>query len=409
MLYGYCLQRFFIGFLLAVLPVHSVLAQDAVQPDLLSFANGVLPLSISTGDAALRVDMSSAIGLIDGDPRGFVVTAKPGAQSDIVEIVYALPAMTRFDRFAVPHIAETPSPYQTFFKNVEILGASESVDGPYVTLASAQLSVPSEKGAETGLTLAADQPEVLWIKLRLGDGINVEQDKTFFEFSEVIGNGRQQVPEMSEGFSGVWKGRGVAIELDQYEASVTGCYDSDGILSGSVEGNILRAMGQNAAGIPAQFIMIATADGSLRGLRSTNGAPFKPYDGEASDSVPVCLPTEPPALGCGAIIHGIGFDYDSDLIRPQSGPILAAMHDDLSTKTGGTIQIVGHSSSEGAADYNRDLSQRRAEAVVAALVERGLDSSRISAVGRGEEEPIASNNDEAGRSMNRRVEILCAD
>ncbi|MEQ8479601.1 MAG: OmpA family protein [Hoeflea sp.] len=375
----------------------------------MSFANGVLPLSISTGDAALKVAMTSAVGLIDGDPRGFVVTAKPGGQSDIVEIVYALPALTRFDRFAVPNITETPSPSQTFFKHIEILGAVESVDGPYVTLASAQLGVPPEKGAETELTLSADQPEVLWIKLRLGDGINVERDKTFFEFSEVIGNGTQQVPPMSAGFSGVWKGRGVAIELDQHEASVTGCYDTDGLLNGSVDGNILRATGQNAAGIPSQFILIAAADGSLRGLRSTNGAPFKPYDGEPSDSAPVCLPAEPPALGCGAIIHGIGFDHDSDRIRPQSEPLLAAMYDDLSATGGGKIEIVGHSSSEGAADYNRHLSQRRAEAVVAALVERGLDPSRLSAAGRGEDEPIASNNDEAGRSMNRRVEIRCAD
>ena len=406
---GKSLQKILMCLLLAAVPIHFALAQDAARPDLLSFANGVLPVSISTGNADLRVEMASAIGLIDGDPRGFVVTAKPGAPSDIVEIVYALPALTQFDRFAVPNITETPSPSQTFFKHVEVLGSGESVDGPYTTLASGQLNVPSEKGVETELMIAADQPEVLWIKLRLGDGINVERDKTYFEFSEMIGNGRQQVPALSEGFSGVWKGRGVAIELAQDGASVTGCYDTNSQLTGTVEGNILRALGQNPAGIPSQFIVIAAADGSLRGLRSTNGAPFKPYDGEVSKSAPECLPAEPPALGCGTIIHGIGFDYDSDLIRPQSEPILAAMHDGLSMEYDGTIQIVGHSSSEGAADYNRDLSHRRAEAVVAALVERGLDPSRISAAGRGEDEPIASNIDEAGRSMNRRVEIRCAD
>ncbi|CAN0602472.1 unnamed protein product, partial [Ectocarpus sp. 12 AP-2014] len=72
------------------------------------------------------------------------------------------------------------------------------------------------------------------------------------------------------------------------------------------------------------------------------------------------------------------------------------------------IQIIGHSSSEGADDYNRDLSQRRAASVADALVARGLDVGRTAAVGKGEDEPIASNDDEAGRSLNRRVEISCS-
>lgn len=81
-------------------------------------------------------------------------------------------------------------------------------------------------------------------------------------------------------------------------------------------GNVLRAIGANNAGIPSQFVLIATEDGAIRGLRSTNGAPFKPYDGDASSKPPKCLPQEPPTLGCGSIVHGIGFDFDSDVIRP---------------------------------------------------------------------------------------------
>ena len=395
--------------LLAVFSTQSVHAQDSSRIDLVTFAHGVLPVSINTGDALLGMKISDAIGVIDGNAGSHILTPKPGTPSDVVEIVYALPAPTRFDRFAIPNVTETPSPSQTFFKHVEVLGAVESVEGPYTLLASAQLATHAERGLETELTLVADQPEVLWISLRLRDGINVERDKTYFEFSELIGNGTQQVRELSKGFNGVWRGRGVAIELAQDGASVTGCYDKTSLLTGTVEGNVLRALGKNAAGVPSQFIVVAAEDGSLRGLRSTNGAPFKPYDGEASKSEPVCLPAEPATLGCGAVVHGIGFDFDSDHIRQQSDPILNAMHDGLHRESGTTIQIIGHSSSEGAADYNRDLSRRRAEAVVAALVARGLDPSRISASGHGEEEPIASNDDEAGRSMNRRVEVRCVE
>lgn len=162
------------------------------------------------------------------------------------------------------------------------------------------------------------------------------------------------------------------------------------------------------AGIESQFLLMVDQDGALRGLRSANGAPFKPHDGEMSADAPVCLPPEPQVPGCGAVMHGIGFDFDSDVIRPSSQPILASLHEGLSAEQSAEIQIIGHSSSEGADEYNRDLSQRRANSVVTALVALGLDAGRISAVGRGEEDPIASNDDEAGRSLNRRVEVRCS-
>ncbi|MEO0372712.1 MAG: OmpA family protein, partial [Pseudomonadota bacterium] len=206
----------------------------------------------------------------------------------------------------------------------------------------------------------------------------------------------------------VWRGRGVKLELEQEGATVTGCYDGNAKLSGTVHGNVLRALGQNDAGISSQFILVADADGSLRGLRSTNGAPFKPYDGAASDAVAACLEPEPPKLGCGSVLHGIQFDFDSDVIRPSSKVLLGDLYNGLSEAGAASVQIVGHSSSEGADDYNRDLSERRAVSVVAALVALGMDGSVMSAVGRGEDEPIASNDDEAGRSLNRRVEVRCS-
>jgi len=390
-------------------PVRPALAQDAEPvPDLMSFAHGVLPISIESGDAPLRVEMTAAIATIDGNNSGFIVTPKPGTTSDVVEITYALPALTRFDRFAIPNVLETPSPSQTFFKNVEVSGSAFSPNGQFVPLATGELSTHSGRGDITELTLVADQPEVLWVKVRLWGGIDVQRDKTFFEFSELIGNGAQRETALAETFNGIWAGRGVKIEMAQEGATVTGCYDGKSELTGTVEGNVLRALGHDPAGVPAQFILITTKEGALRGLRSSNGAPFKPYDGEISTNAPVCLSPEPPTLGCGAILHGIGFDYDSDVIRPGSQTLIESLFEGLSNDGGSGILIVGHSSSEGQADYNRDLSQRRAQSVVRALIALGLDPSQISATGRGEDEPIASNNDAAGRSLNRRVEVHCA-
>lgn len=70
------------------------------------------------------------------------------------------------------------------------------------------------------------------------------------------------------------------------------------------------------------------------------------------------------------------------------------------------IRVEGHTDSTGAADYNLGLSQRRAQSVRDLLVDRGIGPGRITTEGLGEEYPVASNNTDAGRQQNRRVEII---
>jgi outer membrane protein OmpA-like peptidoglycan-associated protein len=69
------------------------------------------------------------------------------------------------------------------------------------------------------------------------------------------------------------------------------------------------------------------------------------------------------------------------------------------------IEVAGHTDSVGAADYNQRLSERRASAVANYLGSRGVMRDRMIVVGAGESRPIASNDTEAGRAQNRRVEI----
>ncbi|MGB5736222.1 MAG: OmpA family protein, partial [Thiohalocapsa sp.] len=70
-----------------------------------------------------------------------------------------------------------------------------------------------------------------------------------------------------------------------------------------------------------------------------------------------------------------------------------------------TARVEGHTDSSGGAAINQDLSQQRAQAVMQALITRGVAGDRLSAKGYGAERPIASNATEAGRRANRRVEI----
>jgi outer membrane protein OmpA-like peptidoglycan-associated protein len=77
----------------------------------------------------------------------------------------------------------------------------------------------------------------------------------------------------------------------------------------------------------------------------------------------------------------------------------------LEDKPALTVRVEGHTDSSGSAENNRDLSRQRAEAVMQALIERGVAAQRISAEGLGEERPIADNDTEQGRRANRRVEV----
>ncbi|PID36097.1 MAG: hypothetical protein CR993_06995 [Rhodobacterales bacterium] len=71
-----------------------------------------------------------------------------------------------------------------------------------------------------------------------------------------------------------------------------------------------------------------------------------------------------------------------------------------------TVQVIGHTDNVGAAAYNLNLSRQRAAAVSGVLVSNGVPASRLATVGRGEDQPVASNLTAAGRAQNRRVEII---
>ncbi|MEP9402845.1 OmpA family protein [Sphingomonas sp. VNH70] len=101
----------------------------------------------------------------------------------------------------------------------------------------------------------------------------------------------------------------------------------------------------------------------------------------------------------------ITFATDSADVSPQFRPTLDRVADVLRDYDQTYIDVYGHTDSTGSDAYNQALSERRASAVAAALASRGVQSARIGTRGFGETQPIASNDTEAGRAENRRVEI----
>lgn len=102
---------------------------------------------------------------------------------------------------------------------------------------------------------------------------------------------------------------------------------------------------------------------------------------------------------------GLMFDFDSNRIRPEAATNLRSLASSLAAYPNTDLLIVGHTDSRGTLDYNQGLSQRRAQAVLDYLVTQGVSPMRLRDAGRGESEPTATNETDAGRQENRRVEV----
>jgi len=110
--------------------------------------------------------------------------------------------------------------------------------------------------------------------------------------------------------------------------------------------------------------------------------------------------------GISRILHNIYFDFGKATFTTESYTELNKLEKMLASNSNIQVEISGHTDAVGHDAGNKRLSQRRADAVVSYLVNKGIDQRRLTAVGYGEEKPLASNDDELeGRELNRRVEF----
>ena len=135
-------------------------------------------------------------------------------------------------------------------------------------------------------------------------------------------------------------------------------------------------------------------------------------DGALKAAAPVAAPAPavaptPPAAVASKVTYSADafFDFDKSVLKPEG----KAKLDDLTSKVKDinleVIIAVCHTDSVGSDAYNQKLSVRRAEAVKAYLVSKGIEKNRVYTEGKGEKQPVADNKTAAGRAQNRRVEI----
>ena len=113
--------------------------------------------------------------------------------------------------------------------------------------------------------------------------------------------------------------------------------------------------------------------------------------------------------GCGdsqaLVLEDVNFEFNSAKLTPNAQTILDDTVALLKQNAGFRVEIGGHTDSIGSAAYNQSLSQKRARSVADYLIGKGIAAGRLEAVGYGEKQPIESNMLEAGRAVNRRVEM----
>ena len=114
------------------------------------------------------------------------------------------------------------------------------------------------------------------------------------------------------------------------------------------------------------------------------------------------------AKDCRIRVHSIQFDLDRATLRPEARPTLEKLAATLRAGSAPAVEVQGHSDNIGpAGDAPRQaLSEARARAVTAWLVEHGVPEARLSSKGYGKTRPLAANDSDLGRALNRRIEIL---
>lgn len=187
--------------------------------------------------------------------------------------------------------------------------------------------------------------------------------------------------------------------LDQVIISTNG---RDIILAGEVATNAIKQQAEDHA---INVVGVRTVDNQL--IVAVSKAEPEPVEEVIQAPEPIILPEYTCQQEFDALLNNnqINFTTNSADIDSSSSELLSNLINVAKQCAEVNIEISGHTDSRGSADYNLGLSQARASSVMSYLINNGIETSRLSAVGYGETSPTANNDSEEGLTKNRRIEF----
>lgn len=327
-------------------------------------------------------------------------------------VVLSLPERSEIRRFSFD-TASAESPERAA-KNIDIL-ASDRPNGGFKPVISVTLEAGKDNQSFAPPTPVTGQWFQFVVKSNHGD-------EKYWETMEVRGFGiplnDTPLPSVSGTYDGGKYGK---FHLEQNGAQLQGCYEyKDGLIQGGLEGHLMRLNWSEQGGGHGPALMVAERNGKgFRGYWANEGDTHLENIWnlrKVASKIGACPHSKPKTASANIVatnlatakrvrLYGITFDTESARPRPDAKPTLDQLTAALKAHGDWKITVEGHTDATGAAAHNKDLSERRAAAVVAYLTAAGIGSDRVTSAGFGAEKPVASNDSDVGRAQNRRVEV----
>ena len=296
-------------------------------------------------------------------------------------------------------------------RTVTVLAATESRDGPFEEIYSGDISTEST-------SVSLDAPvSARWLKLSITANGGHARYTELMEFRGLgvpTGEEAREQTRVSGTYETNWNPFFLIVEGN----TIRGCYDyDDGVFDGYAAGSFLNIEWREFGPQIGKAALAIVEDGSqFNGFWYEDGELRGTWTGTRTDSSrePACaanLRTGSNQVKLAldqtgrAVLYGIYFDYDSDVLKPESEPTLNNLLDWLRDNPEASVVFDGHTDADGSDEYNVRLSERRAQSVVAWMSQDGIAAERLAAVGYGESRPVADNRSAQGKALNRRVEV----
>jgi outer membrane protein OmpA-like peptidoglycan-associated protein len=391
----------------------STAAQPA-GPNLLSLASGAFLLRQPPSERAFD---NRPINLIHDGQTWRSDSGQVGPQVFVIET----PAETTLQRV----VFDTRHMFYTTDENARevLLEASNTApDSGYQPLLDTRLPLESQL---VSLPVPVALP-ARWFRLTIRSNHGSTEAVAL---QRVMGYGTQQAQAVPAGLRGTYRpvdpssGKAVADQqndlfVQQDGSLVRGCWRTQGRFDGGLAGTVanvtweLPELGSQAGLVvfasQGRLVFWRLKDGGFWALEEFTRVAAEPGrcagDAAAPDRAGAEL-AERLDKERRALVYGINFDFDSDKLRPESVAVLEQIRAVLVRHPEWTLAIEGHTDDIGGAAYNLALSEKRARAVLAHLVQAGIAAERLSALGKGLATPVADNTSELGRARNRRVEL----